>query len=324
MILMCFAAAVFLIPAGGCSAKRAPLEAESYQYQDAAAPEASYSRFREAGLEGKAVGDTGGSDLSASGADMGTATAPVVRAVPRGEETLRKLVKRATIRIQVQNLEKADTAISALMEEYGAYASFTNIWGNSRAYTIRVPAASYTVFLSSLTGMGRLIHRSESAEDISLRYYELEGRLATKRELLKTFQSYLGKAKDIEEILSVEERIAVLEDDIDGTGKELRGLANQVDYATITLELQAPDSESPYSSPGLGERISGLLSSFGEFASRVLVILLGIVVYGVPVILILTLLFWVLFGRIGLIKKLWRLAAGKKEAVLKTDNGESP
>jgi hypothetical protein len=39
---------------------------------------------------------------------------------------------------------------------------------------------------------------------------------------------------------------------------------------------------------------------------------LGIIVYGVPGILILTLLFWVLFGRIGLLKKLWRIVAGKK------------
>jgi hypothetical protein len=62
-----------------------------------------------------------------------------------------------------------------------------------------------------------------------------------------------------------------------------------------------------------------LFSALGEFLSRGLVILLGIVVYGIPVLIILTLLFWLLFGRIGLIKKLWRLAAGKKDAALRPE-----
>jgi hypothetical protein len=43
-------------------------------------------------------------------------------------------------------------------------------------------------------------------------------------------------------------------------------------------------------------------------------ILLGVIVYGIPGILILALLFWILFGRIGLVKKLWRFAAAKRDA----------
>jgi hypothetical protein len=167
--------------------------------------------------------------------------------------------------------------------------------------------------------MGRLLHRSESTEDVTLRYYDLEGRLATKRELLKTYQSYLGSAKNIEEILAVEAKIAELEDDIDGTGKELRSLAGLVDYATVDLEIQGPENTPSYAAPTLGERLRGLFGAFGEFLSTVLVILLGIVVYGAPSLLILILLFWVLFGRIGLLKKLLLLAAGKKSGSLKTD-----
>jgi hypothetical protein len=235
-----------------------------------------------------------------------------------GAELGRKLVYRASLSVRVQDPEQADTAISALMEQYGAYASSVNIQENSRYYSIRVPAASYTALLSALDGMGRLLRRSESADDVSLRYYDLEGRLATKRELLKTYQSYLGRAKNIEEILAVEEKIAELEDDIDGTGKELRSLASLVDYATVDLEIRGPENTPVYAAPTLGERIAGLFGAFGDFLSAVLVVLLGIIVYGIPSLLFLALLFWVLVGRIGLLKKLWRLAAGKKDGVLKT------
>jgi hypothetical protein len=46
-------------------------------------------------------------------------------------------------------------------------------------------------------------------------------------------------------------------------------------------------------------------------ASSALVVLAGIIIYGAPAILIIVMLFWILFGRIGILKKLWRLAARK-------------
>jgi hypothetical protein len=222
----------------------------------------------------------------------------------------RKLVQRASLRIQVEDLEKAEGALMAVMDTYNAYASFTNSYENSRSYTIRVPSASYKSFFSALSGMGKLLHRTESAEDVTIQFYDLEGRLSTQRELLKTFQGYLGRAQNIEEILSVEKRIAELQREIDWTGTEFRSLADLADYATIELVLIDPAAES-YSKSGLGDKILGLFRSFGNYVSAVLVILMGVVVFGIPSLLLLALLFWLLLGKIGLLKKLWRVAAGK-------------
>jgi hypothetical protein len=310
-----FVLAGLLIFAGGCSQRAAPeLQSAAGLYRGkAAAPQAAMAL--DAAWAGSGYNSGGNALAEEAAADLSGPAEPAAGAVPGADAALsRKLVHRASISIRVQEPEKADAALTALMEQFGAYASSVNIRENSRRYTIRVPAASYQALLSALDGMGRLLHRSESAEDVSLRYYDLEGRLATKRELLRTYRSYLGKAENIEEILAVEAKIAELEDDIDGTGKELRSLAGMVDYATVDLEIQGPENTVSYAAPTLGERIAGLFGSFGGFLSTALVILLGLVVYGVPSLLILALLFWVLFGRIGVIKRLWRLAAGKKAA----------
>ncbi|MDR2019790.1 MAG: DUF4349 domain-containing protein [Treponema sp.] len=224
-------------------------------------------------------------------------------------EKSRKLVQRASLRIQVEDPEKTEDSLMAVMDTYNAYAASTSIYEDSRSYTIRVPSASYKSFFSALSGMGKLLHRTESAEDVTIQFYDLEGRLATKQELLKTFQGYLGRAQNIEEILSVEKRIAELQQEIDWTGTELRSLADLADYATIDLTLTGPAGS--YNKPGLGDKILSLFRSFGGYASAVLVTLIGIVVFGVPSILLLALLFWLFFGKIGLLKKLWRAAAGK-------------
>ena len=226
--------------------------------------------------------------------------------------TAGKLIKRADIRLRVEDIAAIEEPLARLMEKYDAWPAFAGMYENSRSLTIRVPSAFYDDMLSELAGMGRLLKRSENAEDVSLRYYDLESRLATKKELLKTYQGYLGKAANIDEIMTVESKIADLQLEIDKTGTEFRNLVNLIDYSTINAEFSGPVSVSSYSKPTLVDRLSELFGSFGDVASSAVVVVMGIIIYGVPAVLIFILLFWVFFGKIGLLRKLIRFAAGKK------------
>jgi len=225
----------------------------------------------------------------------------------------RKLVKRADVRIRVDNLAAADASVAALMGKYEAYAASTTIQENAYYYSLRVPATVYDAFLAEMSGMGRLLRRSENTEDVTLRYYDLEGRLETKKELLKTFQAYLKTAKTIEEILAVEARISELQYDIEGTGMQLRHLANQVDYATIDLNLMGPVAAAPGRNVTFGERLKQVFGSFSGFLAVVAVGIVGFVIYGIPVLLLAVFFFWLLFGKVGLLKKLWCLVMGKRQ-----------
>ena len=218
----------------------------------------------------------------------------------------RKLVKRANVRIRVDNLEAADLSIINLMKKYDGYIASTEIDENSHYYSLRIPSSRYDVFLSDVEGIGKLIRRSESTDDVTIRYYDLESQLESKKELLKTFQSYLEKAGNMEEILAVEYRIADLQREIEFTGTQLRNLTDRIDYATITLYLQGPVAIT-FRGETFGDRIGQLFGRFGGFLSTIAIILIGIVIYGIPILLLLILLAWLLFGRIGLMKKLWKL-----------------
>jgi hypothetical protein len=226
----------------------------------------------------------------------------------------RKLVKKANLRIRAENPELTEGPVNELMEKYGAWPAMVSFQENSRNYSIRVPSPHYEVMLGELEGLGKLLRRTENAEDVTLRYYDLESRLVTKRELLRTYQSYLGRAKNIEEIMTVERHIADLQREIDSTGTQFRNLSNQIDYSTIDLEIIGPAGISSYSEPTLKEKLGELFGSFGDTASSALVIIMGIIIYGVPLVLILIFMFWILFGRIGLLRKLMRLAMGRNKS----------
>ena len=273
----------------------AAVPASSIASSSAAAPAAMEMRSRTTGMANDDIGAAPG-------------TAPEEQISMQG----RKLVKRADIRIRVENLEATERPLTELMEKYGAWSASTGIYENSRNYSIRVPSEFYDVMLAELTGLGKILRRTENTEDVTLRYYDLESRLAVKRELLNTYKGYLGRANDIDEILTVESRIADLQREIDDTGTQFRNLSHLIEYSTIDVGIAGPVTASSYYEPTLKEKLAELFSSFSDVASTVLVVLTGILVYGIPAVLILFLFFWILFGRIGLLKKLWRLVMGKK------------
>ena len=232
-----------------------------------------------------------------------------------GQENIlftRKLIKRAELRLRVEDPTETEKPLTDLIQKYDAWTASTGIYENSRNYTIRVPSPSYDTMLDELARLGRILRRTENAEDVTLRYYDLESRLTTRRELLKTYQGYLTRAHSIDEIMTVERHIADLQQEIDQTGTQFRNLASLVDYSTIDVEIIGPVNAVSYSAPTLGDKLKELLGSFGDVASSALVVVMGIIIYGVPAILIVILLFWLLFGRIGLLKKLWHLAAARK------------
>ena len=226
---------------------------------------------------------------------------------PTAEQT-RKLVKRANLRLRVEDPATLEKPLADIMKKFGAWSASTGVYENSRDYSIRVPAPYYEAILVELSALGRVIRRNEHAEDVTLRYYDLEGRLATRRELLRTYQGYLGRARNIDEIMTVESRIADLQHEIDWAETQFRNLASLIDYSTIDLEIIGPPGTASLTAPSLREKMRNLFGSFGDMASSALVVLTGIVIYGIPAAIIIILLFWLLFGRIGLIKRLWRLA----------------
>jgi hypothetical protein len=55
------------------------------------------------------------------------------------------------------------------------------------------------------------------------------------------------------------------------------------------------------------------MAGFSGYTSTIVVILLGIIVYGIPTIIILFFIYWLFFGKIGLVKKSFKFVSGKNK-----------
>ncbi|MDR2181572.1 MAG: DUF4349 domain-containing protein [Treponema sp.] len=287
-----------LVLLAGCS------KGASGTASDLAEPDAAFSRQfseSEAGVSGE-------------GAAADAAPAAEENRLPGAAGKTRKLVKEAWIGIRAEQLDAAQKQVGELMARYEAYSAAMRSFGNSVQYEIRVPSASYDAFLGGVTAIGTTLDRSESSEDVTVKYYDLEGRLATKKALLATFQSHLLRAQTIDDIMTIENRIADLQNEIDWLGSQLSELSGLVDFSTVHLNLEGPVSADPSYRPGIGERILELFRSFGDFASAALVVITAVLLFGIPVLLLILLAFWLFFGRVGLLKKAFRLAGGPSKA----------
>ena len=259
-----------------------------------------------------------------------------------GNIQTRKLIKQAELSIEADKslidsegkLSGVNQKVDELIMKYRGYSEKTWSDEDSARFTIRVPEIHYESLIAGAGTLGKIRSRSETAEDVTIKYYDLEGRLNTRKTLLATFQGYISRAKDIDDIMKIETRIADLQNEIDRMGSQLTLLANMVDYSTVELYISTPRRTSSYT---LGERIESIFKSFGGFASGALLVLLSIAVYGIPIILFCLIVYWIFFGRLGLLKKAFRFAKGsnnikkqKQQTLMdvikdkpKNDNGSS-
>ena len=284
--------------------------ASSSSYDYNAMPQERQSSISAEYIEDSGMGGSGSPELEQS-----------LQNIPAENSTVpmeRKLVKNASLSIEADSslldtegkLQGVQQKVDELMKKFEAYSEHTWSEENSSRFTIRVPEIHYASLISETSTLGKIKSRTETAEDVTLQYYDYEGRLETKKTLLATFQGYLGRARDIDDIMKVETRIAELQNEIDWLGNQLTRLSNLVDYATVELSIYSARHTSDYT---LGDRIRDLFGGYGDFAGTVLVVLLGIVIFAIPVVIIILLAFWLLFGRVGILKKAFRLVMRGRE-----------
>lgn len=66
-------------------------------------------------------------------------------------------------------------------------------------------------------------------------FIDLETRLANKREYLERYRELVKKAVSVKEILEIEEKIRLLEEEIESVTGRLKYLGDQVDFSTLNL-----------------------------------------------------------------------------------------
>jgi hypothetical protein len=154
----------------------------------------------------------------------------------------KKIIKDARIGLEVEDYAQYRINLDSAIFKAGGYISSDNLDKNDYnincQLVIRIPADYFDKFVSSVEeGSEKLLYKNISARDVTEEFIDIEARLKTKKEVEKRYIQLLSRAKNIKEILEVEEKLRVLREEIESKEGRLKYLQKQVSYSTVHLNI---------------------------------------------------------------------------------------
>lgn len=158
------------------------------------------------------------------------------------ETQKKKIIKDGRMGLKVKNLSSTKRRVDSLLLRFNAYYETENFNNNDRESSynlkIRVPSMKFEVFVNQIgEGNGQILYKTIDARDVTDQFIDLETRLKNKKAYLKQYAELLKRANKIKEILEIQEKIRVLEEEIESTTGRLKYLSDQVDYSSLELGI---------------------------------------------------------------------------------------
>ncbi len=284
----------------------------------------SYASSADSAIESKAMyeeeaymdmDDMEGASFSGSGYDKNfTAEAPAEpEPVPspkqeNQKETFeRKLIRTGYIRLEVEGLGDFKGKVENWVKNYGGYIASSDEGSSYVNYTVKIPSNRFDEAMGETASFGKLKNKNINSQDVTDRYYDLKSRLETKRVMQERLENYLKSAKDVKDMLEIESKMNEVTSDLEAMQGQMNRLSSQIDFSEITISanLRPNHTESGFQMPDVGHKFGNLLYNVVDFFISLFFTLLYVVIFGIPIILVLALLYWLCFGKIGLIRKLF-------------------
>jgi len=154
----------------------------------------------------------------------------------------KKIIRTANMRMEVNDYEEALAAVKGLIAAYEAELSSENEqqYGESleNQMVIKVAPQRFDSMLLALEQLAAHVDfKSVNAEDVTRQYIDLETRLASKRAVVERYRELLKQAKNVEEVLAVEENLRKVIEEIESVEGQLQYLSRQVDLSTVNLTI---------------------------------------------------------------------------------------
>ena len=122
--------------------------------------------------------------------------------------------------------------------------------------TIRIPAEAVDDFTEQVSGIANVVSQEKNLDDVTLRYVATESRMTALQTEEARLLELLAQAETMSDLLEIEARLTDVRYELESTTSQLRTFDNQIDYATIHLDISEVQEYTPVEDPTLWERIS--------------------------------------------------------------------
>jgi Domain of unknown function (DUF4349)/Putative zinc-finger len=170
---------------------------------------------------------------------------------PAPEVANRKLIRNATVELEVASFDNAVQRITAFANEEHGYVATTDSEkqanGKLRGQVVaKILPENLDRFLQRIRSLGELKNQTLGTEDVTKAYFDTDARLKNahvmEQRLIDMLKTKTGKVSDL---LQVEKELGRVREEIEKMQGELKYWDSQVQFATVTISLAEKDMEEP-------------------------------------------------------------------------------
>lgn len=229
----------------------------------------------------------------------------------------RKLIRNVSMSVETDAFDQLLEEIQKKVTELSGYTEQSDISGNRSDYqsryawlTVRIPCDKLDQFISIVEDSGNVTRKSESVQDITLQYTDLESRKKTLTMEQERIWVLLEKADTLEAVIALEERLSEIRYELESMESQLKLFDNQVDYSTVDISVDEvlPANFTPTAPETVGQRIKKGLSrniiNMGQFATDLFVGLIVLMPVWIPLAAIAALVIFLVKRRLRRLHKI--------------------
>lgn len=222
----------------------------------------------------------------------------------------RKWIITGSMSVETEDMDILLTGVKAKAAELGGYIESQDVSNGSsysgrryrNAYlTVRIPEGKLSEFTQAVEESGNVTNQSQSAQDVTLQFIDTESRVNTLKTEQTRLMELMAKAENLSDLLEIEARLTDVNYQLESHTSQLRALTNQIDYATIYLNISEVTKYTPVAKPsffkriatGFADNLEGLWEGIQDFlvwllSSLPTLLVLGAVSFGIVK--------WILWG----------------------------
>lgn len=231
-----------------------------------------------------AVQETAGSAMedAANGTDGGAGAADLGSGALTPQDS-RKIIYNATLWLETKQFDQASADLLEAASQAGAYVQSSESSGSAEQgdrsvyYTLRVPAENYSEFLNAAAQAANLIRRSESSQDVTAEYVDLEARLASLEQQRQRLDELAAQAESLEDLLAIESQRSEVQYQIESYTGQMNVLQDQISYSTVDVYLDEVTELTPQSPSFISRVGSAFRGSWNGFVSVVQELVIGLI-----------------------------------------------
>lgn len=226
---------------------------------------------------------------------------------PAGEEPPpdpqpRKIIYVANVELVVEDFAEIERQVQQLVDQHGGYLAEAAVDRTHGEYPTgrwiaRIPVGRFGEFLDSLEQIGVPERRTQTADDVTEEYIDLEARVANKRRLEERILELLEKREGkINEVIEVERELSRVREEIEQMEGRLRFLQNRTAFTTVTItareERDYVPSQAPTFAGRVGQTWTGSLRALRQFGEGTAIAAVAATPWLVPAVPLLLVFWW--------------------------------